>query len=105
MTGYARSTYSSSVWKPPFTRALWARPVRYEEELGLGDEDNGRKCDACGRSNHPPKYIFQFEGKAYHKSTLDEIDPDSDDDDGDNVSVNSNGEELPSKDEKWYIGR
>jgi hypothetical protein len=81
------------------------------EALGPGDENQGRKCDACGRTNHPASYQIQFGGKAYNKQTLEEIDNDHDDeedeDDGeeDDASVNSRGESIPGVKTSWYVGR
>lgn len=112
--GYATSIYSSSVWKEDFTRALWARPVFKESVLAPGNENEGIKCGACGRTNHPASFELQFEGKAYYKDTLDEVDndhgddeDDDEDDDGNSstASVNSKGLPIPGTDATWFVGR
>lgn len=78
------------------------------EALGPGNENQGRKCDACGRTNHPATYQIQFGGKAYYKETLEEIDNDRDEDENeeeDDASVNSKGEPIPGVKTTWYVGR
>jgi hypothetical protein len=86
--------------------ALWARPAFLQQDVGIDDSIEGRKCDACGRSGHPAKYVVQFGGKAYHKDTLEEVDneDEEDDDEDDHVSINSKGQEIPSEDFEWYVG-
>lgn len=109
--GYANSIYSSSVWKKDFTRSLWARPIFLESAITPGDENENRKCDACGRANHPAKFEVRFGGKAYHKDTLDEVENDHDEESDENsgsssdVSVNSSGQSIPRTDVSWYVGR
>jgi len=112
--GYASSKYISASWKSSFIRSLSARPIFYVEGLGLGDENEGRKCDACNRTGHPATFVVQFGGKAYSKETLDEIDNDHDEDDdddddddngGDDASVDSQGRSIPSEKTSWYVGR
>lgn len=101
------------MWKEAFTRALWARPVFLESAIAPGDEHEGTKCDACGRTNHPATFEVQFGGKAYHKDTLDEVDndrgdneDDDEDDDSSSIgSVNSNGQPIPGTDVSWFVGR
>jgi hypothetical protein len=116
--GYASSVFNSAVWKESFQRALWARPIFIESEITSGDFED-RKCDACGRTNHPAKFELQFDGKAYYKDTLDEVDnehddDDDNDDDGDcdydddnssTASVDSKGRTIPGVDVTWYVGR
>lgn len=73
------------------------------------------KCEACNHRNHQPTYALQFTGKAYRKSTLEEIDDDSDSEeeedeeedseDSDKASVNSKGFALPSQDKIWFSGK
>lgn len=109
MRGYASSKFTSSAWKEGFTKALWARPEFYEQEIPVGDIGEIRSCGACGRSRHPAKYIIQFGGHTYNKDTLDEIgngEDDSDDaEDSDLVSINSKGQVIPKQEETWYVGR
>lgn len=113
VSGYASSVFSSSVWKEAFQRALWARPVFMERDI-TSAEFLDRKCDACGRTNHPAKFEIQFGGKAYYKETLDEVDNEHDDDDEDDededgnistVSMDSKGRSIPGVDVTWYVGR
>ncbi|OBT87866.1 hypothetical protein VE02_02615 [Pseudogymnoascus sp. 03VT05] len=107
--GLAQSKFSSSAWTEGFTRALWSRPQFHEEDISAGGEGEGRKCDACGRSNHPAKFRIQLLGKAYYQDTLEDVedsDADSDDDeDDDAASVNSKGQKILSADTQFYLGR
>ncbi|KAL3423218.1 hypothetical protein PVAG01_04965 [Phlyctema vagabunda] len=108
--GYANSKYVSSVWREGFSKALWARPIFLERDLGIAEP--GMKCNACNRSGHPPSYVIQLQGKAYSKETLEEIELDSDSEDGSDSdssgkvkSVDSKGNVLPAEDEEFYLGR
>lgn len=103
--GLANSKFHSSVWKENFSRSLRARPDCYTEDIGLDTEEEGRKCDACGRSKHPAKHTMRFAGTAYHHDTLEDLYDHSDDEDDDNKSVNSNGFTIPSEEEVYYVGR
>jgi len=107
--GLAQSKFSSAVWSETFTRALWARPEFHEEEIGVGGEAEGRKCDACGRRKYPVRFKVQLRGKAYSQDTLEEIDNEQDDSDpdasNDSKSVNSKGQDIPSEDKDYYLGR
>ncbi|KFY27790.1 hypothetical protein V493_03304 [Pseudogymnoascus sp. VKM F-4281 (FW-2241)] len=104
--GLAHSKFSSSAWTEGFTRALWSRPHFHEEDISAGGEGEGRKCDACGRSNHPAKFRIQLLGKPYHQETLEDVeDSDSEDEDDDAASVNSKGQEILSADTDFYLGR
>ncbi|OBT48887.1 hypothetical protein VE00_00528 [Pseudogymnoascus sp. WSF 3629] len=105
--GLAQSKFSSSAWTEGFTRALWSRPQFHEEDISAGGEGEGRKCDACGRSNHPAKFRIQLLGKPYFQDTLEvveESDADSDSD-SDAASVNSRGQKVLSADTQFYLGR
>lgn len=104
--GLAHSKFSSASWSTAFTRALWARPAFHEEDIG--GEGEGRKCDACGRSNKPAKFRVQLKGKAYHQDTLEEVDNEddgSDDAEDDDASINSKGQEIAKEDKEYYLGR
>lgn len=107
--GLAQSKFSSAVWSETFTRALWARPAFHEEEIGIGDEAEGRKCDACGRRKYPVRFKVQLRGRAYSQNTLEEIDNEQNDSDpeasDDSKSVNSKGQDIPSEDKDYYLGR
>ncbi|KFY78201.1 hypothetical protein V499_02576 [Pseudogymnoascus sp. VKM F-103] len=106
--GLAQSKFSSAAWTENFTRALWSRPQFHEEDISAGGEGEGRKCDACGRSNHPAKFRIQLLGKPYHQDTLEvveESDAESDDSDSDAASVNSKGQKILSADTDFYLGR
>ena len=57
--GLAESKFSSSAWKTDFTMALRARPEFTGAEVGTMENNLGTEnCAACGRSNHPAKYVF-----------------------------------------------
>jgi hypothetical protein len=53
---------------------------------------------------HVPTWAIQFSGKAYDKDTLEDIEED-DSDEEDNVSVDENGQELPSEAKEWNSGK
>lgn len=110
--GYAKSKFVSSQWTAEFTRAIYARPILIERPIseaeGLGP-DGLPKCDVCNHRKHFPRFALHFEGKAYYKSTLEEVekgdsDDDSDADSDDDVSVNSQGHSLPAEDKEWNSG-
>ncbi|KFY11985.1 hypothetical protein V492_04161 [Pseudogymnoascus sp. VKM F-4246] len=108
--GLAQSKFSSAAWTEGFTRALWSRPQFHEEDISAGGEGEGRKCDACGRSNHPAKFKIQLMGKPYFQDTLEDVedsdaDSDDEDEDSDTASVNSKGQKVLSADTEFYLGR
>ena len=109
--GYAKSKFVSSQWTAEFTRAIYARPILIERPCGPGEGytiDGLPKCDVCNHRKHFPKFAIHFEGKAYHKSTLEEVErqdeEDEDSDSDDTLSVNSNGHSLPAEDKEWFSG-
>lgn len=65
------------------------------------------KCDACNRSGHPATWEIQFQGKPYHRETLEDVA--NDDDEGENEDSdsetssnhpgNNNDDDHPSYDE------
>jgi hypothetical protein len=110
--GYAKSKFVSTQWTAEFTKAIYARPIFIERGCAEGEGftlDGVPKCDVCNHRKHYPKFAIHFEGKAYHKSSLEEVEQDSededDDDDDDTKSVNSKGQSLPSEDKEWFSGK
>ncbi|RDW94750.1 hypothetical protein BP5796_00513 [Coleophoma crateriformis] len=112
--GYANSKFVSSAWTESFNKAIWARPIFMEREIDSAGVE--AKCGACNRSNHPPKFAVQFQGKAYSRATLEELDQGSDSSSGTDsnsdsdstpskCSVNSKGQSIPSEDTEWFVGR
>ena len=99
---YAGSKFISSVWRPDFDSALKNRPEYFSVEIPTMLE---RKCDACNRTNHPPKHRVTFSGKPYNRKTLETIhltDEDADDSDessSDSESGSSKGEQS------FFLGR
>lgn len=104
MHGLASSKFSSSSWNLEFKRAVWARPIYAEEQLKGGSLE-GRGCDACGRMNHPATFEISLTGTTYYKATLDPVNDHDEDSEGDDVSVNSDGQELPKQDVTWAVGK
>jgi hypothetical protein len=115
-SGLAKSKFSSTQWTRDFTVALYARPYFVTGPLAPGegiDRESGKsKCDACNHRSHVPSAFIQFQGKAYNKDSLEELNQDSDDtdeesisDDSSHASVNYQGQELPSENKKWFVGR
>lgn len=103
--GYGSSKFSSSVWKEQFVNALKTRPDFYRIDVPTMHE---HKCDACQRSNHPPKHKVIFTGKPYNRETLETIENEDDDDDDDNSSDDEEGGPSGSngpEDENFFLGR
>ncbi|KAI9827829.1 MAG: hypothetical protein M1832_004318 [Thelocarpon impressellum] len=101
--GYTHSKFTSSVWRPDFVRALQARPILYVEPTGVMEGD---KCQACNRSGHPPSFQMQFDGRPYHRESLEAVSDDEDDDeDDDGKSYNSAGLSVPESETRWLVGR
>lgn len=108
--GYAKSKFVSTQWTAEFTKAIYARPIFIERGCAEGEGytlDGVPKCDVCNHRKHYPKFMIHFEGKAYHKSTLEEVEGDSEDEDDedDAQSVNSKGQSLPPEDKEWSSGK
>lgn len=118
VSGLADSKFQSSAWKTDFTTALRARPEILENLTDMEQD----KCDACNRSRHPVKYMVQFQGNPYHRSTLEDVGKDDDDDDdddeddssnsdnekrsnGDNPSYDAQGREIAPANHVWYVGK
>ena len=98
--GFVGSKFSSSVWGEDFTKALQARPDLDRVDVPTMLE---HKCDACRRSNHPPKHKITFSGKPYNRDTLEiveqgEDEEDTDDSDDDKSSSTEGGE-------PFFVGR
>lgn len=127
----AKSKFSSTQWTNDFTKALQARPVMVERSLNEGEgfgPDGIPKCDACNHrvsimksslfhkltspEKHIPLVAISFNGKAYVKETLEEIDnsddedeEEDDEDDSERVSVDEDGQEIPKESKEWFTGR
>ncbi|GAM90616.1 hypothetical protein ANO11243_086610 [Dothideomycetidae sp. 11243] len=95
--GLAGSEYESSVWQTNFKLALRARPdfvaVPFQPNL-LQD-----RCEACGRTGHPPSFQVQFQGRPYYEQTLTNVDQ-SDEDEHRDVS----GKTLVSESHCFLVG-
>ncbi|KXJ97666.1 hypothetical protein Micbo1qcDRAFT_230260 [Microdochium bolleyi] len=116
--GLANSKFASSAWKTEFYRTLKSRPTMDSYEVGTDGAFNNN-CEACGRSGHPATWRIIFQGSAYNKSTLEDIESDSDDDDDDDDdsssdsngdddadkrSVDSQGMPLQPTGREWHVG-
>lgn len=109
LSGQAKSTFTSSVWREGFVKALNARPGFFEEHLGL--DMNRLKCDACNRSGHPATWKVVFKGKAYHKDSLEDVEPDRDSDESENSNsdeenhdYNEDGLRIADENTVYYLG-
>ena len=98
---FAGSKFSSSVWGEEFVKALKACPDLSRLDVPTMLE---HKCDACRRSNHPPKHKITFSGKPYDRATLETIERDEDEDDD---SDDTEGDESSSTQEgqSFFVGR
>ena len=97
---YAGSKFISAVWNPEFEAALKSRPEIYITAIPTMLE---HKCDACRRSNHPPKNKVTFAGKPYDRHTLEPIVHKDEEDDSDESS--SEGDDGPEDEQDFYLGR
>ena len=97
---YAGSKYISAVWNPEFDAALKSRPEIYITPIPTMLE---HKCDACRRTNHPPKHKVTFAGKPYDRHTLEPI-VHADDEDGSDES-SSEGDDDPEDQQDFFLGR
>jgi hypothetical protein len=116
--GLAGSKFTSAAWTPEFTVALNARPdIAFESiDRNSGEHYLRDHCDACNRSKHPATYQIQFQGKPYHRQTLEDL-PRNNDDDGSSSSDNenesagnepdydANGQEISSEMTIFYCGK
>ena len=101
---YAGSKFISPVWAPEFDAALKARPEFYRTNIPTMME---HKCDACRRTNHPPKHRVTFTGKPYNRKTLEPIANDDEDDEDDDDSDQSDDSKSSSSEheENFFLGR
>ena len=97
--GFVGSKFSSSVWGEEFTKALQALPELDRVDVPTMLE---HKCDACRRTNHPPKHKITFSGKPYNRDTLEIIEYDDDDDDTDD---SDDDEDSAREGETFFLGR
>ncbi len=113
LTGYAKSKFMSSAWRPEFVHALEARPTLVKDDLM---EELENRCEACNRTKHPATFSIKFEGKPYHKDTLEDVSDDEDDDEdeedqeGEDGKVgktdhDSKGRSIPDEDTEFLVGR
>lgn len=99
------SKFSSSVWKEKFTEALNSRPELFRIDIPTMLE---HKCDACQRSNHPPKHQLILKGKPYNRDTLETIEKDDDEDDEDDSDEQGEGGNSGAgtdEEENFFLGR
>jgi hypothetical protein len=95
----AKSKYGSSVWTADFWRALNARPNFRERKLDKGEALMNQgldKCEVCNRKKHPSTYAIRFEGKAYHKGSLDEVEQDDGEEESEEEADDDSSEESGS---------
>ncbi|CAD6567335.1 MAG: hypothetical protein ASARMPREDX12_000217 [Alectoria sarmentosa] len=99
--GYAGSIFLSSVWGGAFNKALKERPELSRIDVPTMLE---HKCDACRRTNHPPKHKLTFSGRPYNRTTLETIEYD---DDNEDESEDSKDDESSSTEEgeSFFLGR
>jgi len=89
--GLAGSKFMSSSWTPAFSFALRARPQIALEEINRHSAEHWMRdrCDACNRSGHPATWQVQFQGRPYHRDTLEEVGGDDSDSDSDSDARSS----------------
>ena len=98
--GFVGSKFLSSVWGEEFNKALKARPDICRVDVPTMLE---HKCDACRRTNHPPKHKITFLGKPYDRNTLETIEHDDEDDD---TEESDDSESSSTQEgETFFVGR
>lgn len=100
--GFAGSKFSSSVWGEEFSKALKARPDLSRLDVPTMLE---HKCDACRRSNHPPKHRITFSGKPYNRDTLETVEHDDEDEYDDTGSSDDNQSSNTQEVQSFFVGR
>ena len=99
---FAGSKFSSSVWGEEFIKALKACPDLSRLDVPTMLE---HKCDACRRSNHPPKHKLTFSGKPYNRDTLETIERDNEDEDNDSDDPEDDESSSTQEGESFFVGR
>ena len=99
--GYAGSKFISSVWGGAFNKALKERPDISTVDVPTMLE---HKCEACRRTNHPPKHTITFFGRPYNRSTLETIEYDEDEEDDIEDSNDDEGSST-QEGESFFVGR
>lgn len=100
--GYGKSKFESSVWKEPFLKALKSRPDFDNFDVPTMLE---HKCDACQRSNHPPKHRVTFTGKPYDRDTLEPITNDDEEDESESDEEEDDSRGSSDEQESFFLGR
>ena len=98
--GFVGSKFSSSVWGEDFRKALQARPDLDRVDVPTMLE---HKCDACRRTNHPPKHKIIFSGKPYNRDTLEIIEQGDNEDDTDESDDSKSSSTEGG--EPFFVGR
>lgn len=100
--GYAGSKFISSVWGGAFNKALKERPDLSRVDVPTMLE---HKCDACRRSNHPPKHRVTFSGRPYNRTTLETIENYEDAEDDDIEDSSDDESSSTQEGESFFLGR
>lgn len=95
MDSYGGSVLQSSIWKPPFMRAMRARPSLRTEIC-----DERPNCDACGMGKRPATHAVTFAGNRYDRETLEDLEDSEADDSEDSAGLN-----IPNENNVFYLGR
>lgn len=99
---FVGSKFSSSVWGEDFRKALQARPDLDRLDVPTMLE---HKCDACRRTNHPPKHKITLSGKPYNRNTLEIIERDEDEDEDEDTEGSDDDESSSAQGETFFLGR
>ncbi|KAK6438420.1 hypothetical protein LTR95_005373 [Oleoguttula sp. CCFEE 5521] len=122
VSGLVGSKFASAAWTTDFTIAFRSRPAIAYDRLDRNKSEHmfNDKCDACNRTGHPATYQVQFQGKPYHRDTLDDVDNDdgddqedsgdgdssiSSDDSDDTSDYDAKGNEVKPASHIWYVGK
>lgn len=97
----AGSKYSSAIWKPEFSKAMRKYPNVTRIDLPKHDGD----CEACGRSGHPAKHQLIFNGKPYHRGSLEEISSDEESDEVEGSGDEDQEQPAEPQSKAFFVGR
>lgn len=103
--GLAGSKFVSAAWTQDFSFALRARPeIQYMPiDRNAGALWMKDKCDACNRSGHPATWEIRFQGKPYHRHSLEEVVGPDDSDDTDSETEGAEDSERQTRDDKGHV--
>ncbi|KAL9018032.1 MAG: hypothetical protein Q9185_004634 [Variospora sp. 1 TL-2023] len=100
--GFAGSKFISSAWRPEFSAALKKYPEAVRIDVPTMFD---QKCEACGRSGHPAKHQLTFQGKPYHRESLEAASSSSSSSSSSDDDDTTTSESETPKSKAFFLGR